>query len=165
MDRRRCRRNCARAIWNDGSGVSHAVSRDRGTTWAQDRRIFPGGGSSHLAISPTGPIAVRVVPLEASGNRARPGVDFPSEVSMDGGRTWTPRNAPLAIGCGQILSACHGGSSHLHGIQPVRSIPLWSEGKSMWLARSLDNGASWRAWRVSQSRETLLPVSHRARQG
>jgi hypothetical protein len=32
---------------------------------------------------------------------------------------------------------------------------LWSEGKSMWLARSLDSGASWRAWRVRQSAETL----------
>ena len=143
----------AHVIWNDGSGVSHAVSRDRGTTWAQGPRIFPGGGSSHLAISSTGPIAARVVPLEASGNRARPGVDF-IEVSIDGGRTWTPRNAP-----GQRVWSDL--ERMPRWVEPVAwdstgaLYSLWSEGKSMWLARSLDNGGSWRAWRVGQSRETL----------
>jgi hypothetical protein len=147
------RDGAAHMIWNDGSGVSHAISTDRGASWAQGPRIFPGGGSSHLAISPTGPIAVRIVPLEASGNRARPGVDF-LEVSEDGGRTWTPRNAPG-----------HRVWSDLERmprwVEPVAwdstgaLFSLWSEGKSMWLARSLDNGASWRAWRVGQSTETL----------
>jgi hypothetical protein len=140
-------------IWNDGNGVSHFVSRDRGASWTEGPRIFPGGGSSHLAISPTGPIAVRIVPLEASGNRVRPGVDF-IEVSEDGGRTWTPRNAPGH----RVWSDPE---RMPRWVEPIAwdsagaLYSLWSEGKSMWLARSLDNGASWRAWRVSQSRETL----------
>jgi hypothetical protein len=57
----------AHVIWNDGSGVSHAVSQDGGVTWTERAKIHPQGGSSHLAVGPNGEIAVRVTPMSASG--------------------------------------------------------------------------------------------------
>ncbi|MEO5590078.1 MAG: hypothetical protein ABIS03_10870, partial [Gemmatimonadaceae bacterium] len=52
----------AHAIWNDGHGVSHVVSSDRGKTWSEPKRIHGEGGSSHLAIGPDGELAVRITP-------------------------------------------------------------------------------------------------------
>lgn len=52
----------AHVIWNDGSGVAHAVSRDRGRTWINLGRVHDHGGSSHLAIGPAGELAVRITP-------------------------------------------------------------------------------------------------------
>jgi len=60
-------------IWNDGNGVSHASSRDRGVSWSRGARIHTQGGSSHLAVGPRGEVAVRIVPLSASGKQIRPG--------------------------------------------------------------------------------------------
>ena len=44
-------------IWNDGSGVLHTISRDRGATWAPPSHIHDRGGSSHLAVGPRGELA------------------------------------------------------------------------------------------------------------
>src|SRR5439155_6832953 len=44
----------AHVIWNDGSGVLHTASRDRGVTWSTPTRIHSQGGSSHLAVGPHG---------------------------------------------------------------------------------------------------------------
>jgi hypothetical protein len=59
----------AHVIWNDGSGVYHSVSRDRGFKWTEPQKIHSLGGSSHLAIGPNGDISVRITPASASGNR------------------------------------------------------------------------------------------------
>ena len=83
----------AHVIWNDGSGVCHAVSKDGGATWAETARISARGGSSFLAIGPRGEIAVRVVPFSASGKKFDAGVDEIA-VSLDGGATWRTRPAP-----------------------------------------------------------------------
>src|SRR5438309_291897 len=77
----------AHVIWNDGSGVSHATSRDRGVTWRVGARIHPQGGSSHLAVGPRGEVAVRIVPLSASGNKFDPGVGL-IVVGTDGRASW-----------------------------------------------------------------------------
>jgi hypothetical protein len=83
----------AHVIWNDGSGVAYAVSRDRGATWQQQPRIHPQGHSSHLAVAPNGDIAVRITPVSASGNVNHEGVDLVA-VSSDGGATWTKHKPP-----------------------------------------------------------------------
>jgi hypothetical protein len=82
----------AHVIWNDGSGVAYAVSRDRGATWEPQARIHPEGGSSHLAVGPKGEIAVRIVPLSASGNVHHASVDLVA-VSSDGGAGLTPQGS------------------------------------------------------------------------
>ena len=80
-------------IWNDGNGVSNTSSRDRGVTWSRGARIRTQGGSSHLAVGPRGEVAVRIVPLSASGNKFDPGVELIA-VSIDGGTTWQKRPPP-----------------------------------------------------------------------
>ena len=76
----------AHVIWNDGNGVRHAVSRDRGQNWSIGQRIHDQGGSSHLAVGPHGEVAVRIGPASASGNKFTAGVDLIA-VSRDGGKT------------------------------------------------------------------------------
>lgn len=44
----------AHVIWNDGAGVNHSVSRDRGASWAKVGRVHDWGCSSHLAVGPNG---------------------------------------------------------------------------------------------------------------
>jgi len=83
----------AHVIWNDGSGVCHAVSKDGGATWTERPRIHAQGGSSHLAIGPDGQVAVRVTPFSASGHKIDEGVDLIA-VSIDAGTTWRKRAAP-----------------------------------------------------------------------
>lgn len=72
----------AHVIWNNAAGVHHAVSHDRGRTWAELGLVHEGGASSHLAVGPRGEVAVHVVP--ASGDRFDPTVDLIA-VSTDGG--------------------------------------------------------------------------------
>jgi hypothetical protein len=88
-------------IWNDGSGVCHAVSQDGGNTWTERPRIHAQGGSSHLAVGPNREVAVRVTPLSASGNSsmrasissrsvptgARPGRNIPHREAASGALT------------------------------------------------------------------------------
>ena len=77
----------AHVIWNDGSGVLHAVSRDRGKTWRDPERVAYRGGSSHLAVGPNGEVAIRLVPLSASGPKFDPGVDS-IIIGNTAGTTW-----------------------------------------------------------------------------
>ncbi|MEO7520775.1 MAG: sialidase family protein, partial [Gemmatimonas sp.] len=149
----------AHAIWNDGSGVSHAVSTDRGLTWTERTRIHPKGGSSHIAIAPTGTIAVRIVPLSASANKFDAGVDSLA-VSTDGGLSWSKRGLPGS----RIWSAFDENAPMQRWVEPLSwdergaLYSLWSEGTSMWIARSADNGASWTKRRIAHdSTELYFP--------
>ena len=83
----------AHVIWNDGSGVRHAVTQNGGAAWTERSRIHAQGGSSHLALGPDREIAVRVTPLSASGNKFDKGVDLVA-VSTDAGATWQKHAAP-----------------------------------------------------------------------
>lgn len=147
----------AHLIWNDGAGVWHAVSADRGGTWTERARIHAAGGSSHLAIGPSGTIAVRVTPLSASGNRFDPGLDSLA-ISTDGGTTWTMRGVPGTRAWTDTFDPADG---VLRWVEPLAwdsagaLYSLWSEGTGLVLGRSVDDGASWSSWAVV---EDTLPL-------
>lgn len=141
----------AHAIWNDNrGGVSYARSTDGGQTWDVRQRIHPVGGSSHLAVGPHGEIAVRITPLSWGGYQFDPGTELIA-VSTDGGDTWTTHKPP---GRREWISdADRKGGTHLID-RWAETLSwdaagtlyyLWSEGKSLWLARSQDQGATWQS--------------------
>lgn len=142
----------AHAIWNDGSGVAYATSADAGRTWVERPRIHDLGGSSHLAVGPEGEIAVRITPLSASGNRFDESVDLIA-VSRDGGQTWSQHDPP---GERQWDPTFRDPNAVVRWVEPLAWGSgggldyLWSEGSSVWLGRSQDDGASWRRWQVAE---------------
>jgi len=147
----------AHAVWNDGAGVSHAVSRDRGRTWSELSSVHASGGSSHFAIGPTGTLAARVTPLSASGNKMDPGTDGIA-VSTDGGATWKMRELPGTRTWTQSFDPQDG---VLRWVEPIAWDPagalyaLWSEGTVLWLGRSADDGVSWRRWPIVEDSATV----------
>ncbi len=146
----------AHAIWNDGSGVNHSVSRDGGVTWVRQVRICGQGGSSHLAVGPNQEVAVRVTPLSASGGKYDPGVDLIA-VSVDGGATWQNRPAPGHREWGAFDSSIS--AAMPRWVEPLAwdaegaLYSFWADGKELWLARSLDQGGTWTNWHVGSTEE------------
>jgi ketosteroid isomerase-like protein len=144
----------AHVIWNDGAGVCHAVSKDRGLTWTERDRVHPLGGSSHLAVGPNGEVAVRVVPISASGMRCDEGVDLIA-VSTDGGMTWRKRAAP---GIREWNFAALSFPVP-RWVEPLAwddqgiLYSFWTNLKGIWLARSGDRGESWTTWRLRECPE------------
>ena len=155
----------AHVIWNDGNGVSHATSRDRGQTWVEQSRVHPRGGSSHLAIGPSGEIAVRITPLSASANQFDPGLELIA-VSTDGGMSWSKHPSPatpvwdptfewVRTNPGQDRDESKGPILIPRWVEPLAwdgagsLYHLWSEGQDMWLARSTDQGETWQRWTVA----------------
>ena len=142
----------AHVIWNDGHGVNHAVSHDRGRSWMRMGRVSDRGGSSHLAIGPKGEIAVHVGPGSASGNRCDKDVDF-VVVSVDGGASWHPYAAPGS----PRPSGCFADPSSpiQRWVDPVAwdsagaLYTLWTTEAGVWLARSANQGATWATLRVA----------------
>ncbi|MGA8506417.1 MAG: tetratricopeptide repeat protein [Candidatus Sulfotelmatobacter sp.] len=146
----------AHVIWNDGNGVYHTVSRDRGVTWSPAQLIHPQGGSAHLAVGPKGELAVRITPASASGNKIEPGVELVA-VSTDGGNTWEKHSVP-----GQRIWAFTEGSTP-RWIEPLawdakgNLYLLWTQVTGVWLARSVDRGSTWTTWPVQESEgDTLM---------
>jgi hypothetical protein len=82
----------AHLIWNDGSGVYHSVSHDRGAKWSDPHTVHSARGSSHLAVGPNGEISVRITPTSASGNKIDEEVEL-IVISTDGS-TWQERQVP-----------------------------------------------------------------------
>jgi hypothetical protein len=143
----------AHVIWNDGAGVASRMSRDRGVTWTDVVRIHDQGGSSHLAISPRGDIAVRITPLSASGNKYDADVDLIA-VSTDGGATWQKYAAP-----GQRdWSPDFESEATPRWVEPLawdsagKLYSLWTDKKGVRVARSDDRGAHWRTWTLAETR-------------
>lgn len=140
----------AHVIWNDGNGVSYAVSRDGGRTWTERPRIHVQGGSSHLAVGTNGEIAVRITPVSASGNVHHPGTDLIA-VSTDGGKHWVKHTAP---GHREWLYPFVDDDPLPRWVEPLAwdangaLYSLWSDSTSVWLARSVDRGAQWVSWRI-----------------
>jgi len=149
-------------IWNDGAGVPHVVSSDSGRTWRETGRVSPKGGSSHLAVGPSGAVAVRVVPLSASGNRFDAGVESIT-ISEDGGATWHSRLAPGTRDWAPMKDTTVSPPVWSEGEQPRWVEPLawdsagalyslWGADSTVWLARSRDRGVTWTTWPVATGR-------------
>ncbi len=142
----------AHVVWNDGNGVSHAVSRDGGRSWTERERINDRGGSSHLAVGPAGEVAVRIAPISASGRQFDPDVELVA-VSTDGGESWTKHVPPGTREWSQDPADPNAVS---RWVEPLAwgtdgsLYYLWSEGAGLWLARSRDQGASWASWQVAE---------------
>ena len=142
----------AHVIWNDGKGVCHAVSTDRGATWTERARINDQGGSSHLAVGPKGEVAVRIAPLAASGNKFDRGVDLIA-VSADGGSTWVKRPAPGERQWGFPIA---NPKDLPRWVEPLAwdaagvLYSFWSEGSRLRLGRSVDQGATWETTTVAE---------------
>ena len=147
----------AHVIWNDGNGIRYVVSRDGGVTWIQRPRIYPQGGSSHLAVGPNKEVAVRVTPLSASGFKFNEGVDLIA-ISVDGGATWQNHPAP-----GQRhWATSYTDPSYRENMRWVEPLAwdsggalysFWTNQKDLWLARSVDRGETWTNWHVAASDE------------
>lgn len=142
----------AHAIWNDGSGVAYAVSRDRGLSWTEQPRIHDQGGSSHLAVGPNGEIAVRISPVSASANVQHKGVDLVA-ISVDGGRTWMKHAAP---GTREWTFPFKEDDPMPRWVEPMawdaagRLYLLWTDPAGLHLARTKDRAASWTAWKLAE---------------
>jgi hypothetical protein len=146
----------AHAIWNDGHGVSHVVSKDRGATWSNPARIHGEGGSSHLAIGPHGEIAVRVTPYSRSGFVFTPTADLVA-VSEDNGATWRQSPAPSHLKWLSYEDLDKNPTSIDRWVEPLawdesgNLYHLWTDTSGVHLARSADRGGTWRSWRIVAS--------------
>lgn len=141
----------AHVVWNDGHGVQHAASRDRGATWTHLQRVSDRGGSSHLAAGPHGELAVRIAPGAAAGNVCDEGADF-VVVSVDGGATWqshAPPGGDRPAGCSNVEQEpvprwvdplAWDGAGALYA--------LWTTTAGVWLGRSTDRGSTWTTWQL-----------------
>jgi hypothetical protein len=142
----------AHVIWNDGTGVYHTLSHNRGATWSKPQRIHAKGGSSHLAVGPHGEIAVRVVPISASGNKYDEGVDL-IETSTDEGSTWQERRVPGERDWAPLSTP----GAIPRWVEPVAwdetgaLYLLWTDLKGLWLGRSGDRGQHWSKWLLGQT--------------
>jgi hypothetical protein len=142
----------AHVIWNDGHGVCHAVSQDGGLTWSERARIHPQGGSSHLAVGPNGEVAVRVTPTSAAGMKYDEGVDLIA-VSTDGGATWQKHVAPGTREWNLLPFPVPRWVEPLAWDDGGALYSFWTNLKGIWLARSVDQGATWTTWRLRECPE------------
>ena len=145
----------AHVIWNDGAGVRHSVSRDRGATWTELARVHNEGGSSHLAIGPHGELAVRMAPIAASANKLQLAADLIA-VSRDGGATWRKQPAP---GEREWAAAAGAPEPLPRWVEPLAwdsagaLYSFWTNLKGVWLGRSADAGETWKTWQVMKTVE------------
>lgn len=149
----------AHAVWHGADGVRHATSVDAGRTWLErDDAVHPVGSSSHLAVGPNGELAVRILPWGESFSYLE-GNDLIA-LSLDSGRTWRHLAAPGDRGWPPVQYwTTQDGVPRW--VEPLawdsagRLYHLWSEGRSLWLARSTDNGDTWTSWIIVSSQETM----------
>ncbi len=139
----------AHVIWNDDNGVYHTMSNDGGATWEERPQVSALGGSSHLAVGPNGEVAVRITPMSASGGSYDADVDLLA-VSTDRGQTWTQHAVPGTRDWENV-----GQGSIPRWVEPIawdvdgRLYHLWSEGREVWLGRSVDNASTWSTWQIA----------------
>ena len=145
----------AHVIWNDGAGVCHAISSDHGETWVERDRIHSNGGSSHLAVGPSGELAVRIGPISGSANQFDEGLDLIA-VSTDSGETWSQHPIPGEIDWDPTSSDPN---EVPRWVEPLAwdadgaLYHLWSEGQLVKLGRSENLGKTWSTWVVAEADE------------
>ena len=116
-------------------------------------------------MGPNGELAVRVTPLSASGNKFDEGVDLVA-VSIDAGAIWQKHAAPGRREWSPFVDTTVTPPRWLEPSQPRWVEPLawdgrgalysfWTNGDGLWLARSADRGATWKSWRLAESRDVL----------
>lgn len=142
----------AHVVWNDGRGVRHSVSKDKGISWTERPRISDAGGSSHFVIGSSGELAVRITPYSAAMQRYDAGVDRIA-ISRDGGLSWKTIAAP-----GERVWTTEDSETLLpRWVEPLawdtsgRLYSLWSEGERVVLARSSDGGSHWEDWVIAKA--------------
>ena len=146
----------AHAIWNDGHGVSHVMSTDRGLTWSKPARIHDAGGSSHLAVGPRGEIAVRITPYGKSGFEFSPSADFVA-VSHDRGSTWHKYASPSGVRWMKYEELEKIPDFIDRWVEPLawdnagNLYHVWTDSSGVHLARSSDQGVTWRRWQIATS--------------
>jgi hypothetical protein len=151
----------AHVIWNDGAGVSHALSIDSGRSWKEGDRVNPQGGSNHLAVSPNGELAVRIIPPSAANNQYHAGVDLVA-FSDDRGATWQRHKGPGEMQFPLMWDTTVTPRRFNLGAQPHWVEPLawdstgalyslWAKEHDVWLGRSRDHGATWQSWKIATS--------------
>jgi len=141
-------------IWNDGNGVHHKISNDKGRTWLLQPKIYPKGGSSFLASGYNNQLAVRVSPLSASGGKFDEGIDL-IRLSIDNGKTWQDVKLPGTRIWTQDFSNVPRWVEPLAWNKKDRIYTLWSEGKTLKLGISPDFGKTWQEHVVINDQDTL----------
>jgi len=150
-------------IWNDGGGVRHSMSTDRGATWTEGPRVSGAGGSSALAIGPHGELAVRIVPISASGNVFAAGADSLA-ISTDRGASWRTLAMPGTRdwrAFDDTSAAARRAPATPRWVEPVAFDAAgtlwaaWTDRGALHLARSTDLGAHWRDDAIAQGGATL----------
>ncbi len=142
------RNGTAYAVWADTAGVLLSASANNGLTWSAPTRVHDDGGSSHLAVGPTGELAIRIGPSVAMAPSPDKGPDLVA-VSTDGGSTWSKHPAPAQL-------PWHDDTGVPRWVEPLAFdergalYALWSEGGRMRLGRSEDRGATWREWTIAE---------------
>jgi len=146
-------------IWNDGTGVLHTLSRDRGVTWTPPSHIHNRGGSSHLAVGPHGELAVHIIPGARAGSVCDEGTDVLA-LSTDDGATW--RTFPAAGGARPSGCLNHPRETP-RWVDPVAFdragalYSLWTDSSGVWISRLGGDTNTWTTWRVS-SRAAGAPL-------
>jgi hypothetical protein len=138
----------AHVVWSTDHGVFHSKSSDRGITWSQPSVVNPVGGSSHFSVGPAGTLAVRIGPRSAGDTLLHSDADQIA-VSRDGGMTWQ-KHAPPARFDWDGEDALPGWVEPIAWDSSGALYAFWSRGYELQLARSTDDGATWRQWTVVQ---------------
>lgn len=141
-------------IWNDGNGIHHSISNNEGNTWQNKTDIFPNGGSSFLANGYSDQLAVRVAPLSASAHKMDENIDL-IRLSLDNGKTWEDVEIPGNRTWTQDLSGIPRWVEPLAWDKEGKLYMLWSEGQTLHLGITDDNGKSWKEHSVVKSMDTL----------
>lgn len=149
----------AHLIWNDGTGVLHATSRDRGITWTPPVHIHDRGGSSHMVIGPSGQIAVRIAPGARSGFVCDSTTELVA-LSSDDGATWRKVTAP---GTGRT-PGCFSDREIPRWVDPLAFdrtgtlYALWTDSSGVVLGRAGRDLSRWTTWRLER-RTTSEPIA------